>query len=332
MRMNASYAVAPDLTTIQSHVRKIVGEPLRECGFSQRRFDHALAFYRDQLDYRSCTFLLVWDATAVLPALAYQTASDTVIGLTIPDEELGTLNVHVGESLDNFLLRIRSYQLATQVEVVLLVPLSPNCPPYLLAAFAQSHPQTAETIEHRMLIARAEMERRGALIVGVAADGASGNLKLLRSMRQRTTTTPFVLKHVPTLSSHDETVQLPGRVVDYMGMRRIVPDLGILDPVHLLSLLRNAPLRQTAKMRIGAYDISPQLVRDRLEAEFGGLGLEAQLSVRATDFSVTDRMNFASAHRLFSTPVLECLERQLGAEPVHKGMRAKSLTQLMYCR
>ena len=284
MRMNVSYAVAPELTTIHSHVRSTVGEPLHGCGFSQRRFDHALEFYRDTLHYRSCAFLLVWDATAVLPSLGYRSASDTVVGLTIPDDELGTLDLRVGESLDAFLIRIRSYQLATQVEIMLLVPLSPNCPPYLLAAFAQSHPQTADTLARRMLTAREELERRGALVVGVAADGASGNFKLLHTLRQRVTATPFIFSGVPTLSSNAENVQLPGRVVQYLGKTRVVPDLGILDPVHLLSLLRNAPLRQTAKMRIGAFEIRPQLVRDALESQLGVLGLEVQLSVRSTDF------------------------------------------------
>lgn len=208
------------------------------------------------------------------------------------------LDLRVGESLIDFLHRIRSYQLATQVEIVLLVPLSANCPPYLLAAFAQSNPQTAETIEQRMLTARTELERRGALIVGIAADGASGNFKLMQGMRQRVSATPFVLKDV---TAHAKTVKLPGRIVNYLGKERLIPDLAILDPVHLLSLLRNAPLRQAAAMSIGSHEIRPKRVLEALCAELGMVGLELQLSVRATDFDGLDRMNFASAQRLFST-------------------------------
>ncbi len=304
-----------------------MGEPLRECGFSERRFDVALEFYRNKIGYTRDVFLLVWDATALLPALGYQSATDTVVGLTVSDELLAQIDLRVGESLEAFLKRISSLQLATQVEIVLLVPLEPRRPPFLLAAFAQSGPQTMETLKQRMHIARSEMEKRGAFIVGVAADGATGNFKLMRQMRQPLPGAPTIaIAGVPTLSGAATTaVHLPARGVAFHGAKYLVPDLAIVDPVHLPNLLRNAPLRKSAAMRVGNHDISQQRVYLALRERMGDFGMEPQLGVRVTDFNVSDRMNFASAQRLFSTKLLAYLETHFGSNPTFTGACAALL-------
>jgi len=309
-----------------------VGEPLRECGFSERRFDVALEFYRNKIGYTRDVFLLVWDATALLPALGYQSATDTVVGLTVSDELLAQIDLRVGESLEAFLKRISSLQLATQVEIVLLVPLEPRRPPFLLAAFAQSGPQTMETLKQRMHIARSEMEKRGAFIVGVAADGATGNFKLMRQMRQPLPGAPTIaIAGVPTLSGAATTaVHLPARGVAFHGAKYLVPDLAIVDPVHLPNLLRNAPLRKSAAMRVGNHDISQQRVYLALRERMGDFGMEPQLGVRVTDFNVSDRMNFASAQRLFSTKLLAYLETHFGSNPTFTGACAALLCCVLF--
>ncbi len=320
MRLNRDYGCAPSEDTVRQHINNLVGEPLRECGFSERRFDLALDFYRNKVGYKRDVFLLVWDATALLPALGYQSVTDTVVGLTIPDEQLGQVDLRVGESLTAFLQRISKLQLATQVEILLLVPLEPRCPPFLLAAFAQSAPQTMETLKQRMLIARTEIERRGAFIVGVAADGASGNFKLLRQMRQTVAGAPTIaIAGVPTLSAAATTVQLPAREVRFRNVTRLMPDLAVVDPVHLPNLLRNAPLRKNAAMRVGNCDISQQRVLNALKDRVGEFGLETRLGVRTTDFNVSDRMNFASAQRLFSTKLLDYLETNFSNNATFAG-------------
>ncbi len=299
---------------MRQHINHLVGERLRECGFSEHRFDLALDFYRNKINYKRDVFLLVWDATALLPALGYQSATDTVVGLTIPDEQLGQVDLRVGQSLPAFLQYISKLQLATQVEILLLVPLEPRCPPFLLAAFAQSAPQTIETLKQRMLIARTEMERRGAFIVGVAADGASGNFKLLRQMRQPVAGGPTVaITGVPTLAAAaTTTVHLPAREVLFRKSMLRVPDVAVVDPVHLPNLLRNAPLRKNAAMRVGNFTISLERLCNVLKDRVGDFGLEATLGVRISDFNVGDRMNFASAQRLYSTKLFDFVETHYG--------------------
>jgi len=264
-------------------------------------------------------FLLVNDATALLPALGYRASDDTVHGYAISDDNLSQLNVRAGDSLDGFLHRFHSLKLATQVEVVLLVPLAPRCPPYVLAVFAQSGSQTSETVARRLLIAREEMERRGALIIGWAADGASSHFKLMRQLRQPSAAAPIIeIPTVPTLLADGITARLPARVASFQGEQFLLPQSPILDPVHLLNLLRNAPLRKNAALTIGNHSISLLRVRDLLVRKFDAMGMEARLGVRYTDFCVSDRMNFASAQRLFSTGLLTYLEQHCTDE--HKGV------------
>lgn len=316
-RATVGYGSAPSLDTIREHIKNVVGEPLRECGFTQRRLDHALKFYHD-IGYSKDVFLLVNDATALLPALGYRASDDSVHGYAISDDELSQLDVRAGESLDGFLQRFHALKLATQVEIVLLVPLAPRCPPYILAAFAQSGSQTAEIIARRLVIAREEMERRGALIVGWAADGASSNFKLMRQLRQLTPGAPSIeIPRVPTLLSNGNTVRLPGRLASFRGKQFLLPQSPILDPAHLLNLLRNAPLRKNAALTAGDCGISLLRIRDFLAQRFDAMGMEAKLGVRYNDFTVTDRMNFASAQRLFSTTLLTYLEQHCSAD--YKG-------------
>lgn len=300
---------------------------MRECGFTQRRLDYVLEFFREKIGYKLDVFLLVWDATALLPALGYDPRTDGVHGLAIPDELLSQIDVCAGESLEEFLCRFHSFKLATQVEILLLVPLAPRCPPYILAAFAQSGSQKADTIERRMAIAQEEMERRGALILGPAADGASGNFALMRKLRQVVPGAPSInIPNVPTLHCDGDTVRLPARRICFKGKQLLVPQLPILDPVHLAGLFRNAALRPNAKLTAGNHDVSLVRVRDFLVTKLGtAFNVEAQLSVRYSDFAVIDRMNFASVQRLFSNKVLAYLEQHC-TDAMYRGAERSSRT------
>lgn len=326
-QLNTGYGAIPSVDTLRENIKKIVGEPLRECGFTQHRLDYALKFFREKIGYKLDVFLLVWDATALLPALGYDSTTDGVQGLAIPDELLCQFDVRAGESLEEFLRRFHSFKLATQVEILLLVPLAPHYPPYILAAFAQSGSQKMETIERRMAIAREEMERRGALILGPAADGASGNFALMRKLRQLLPSAPSIdILSVPTLHSDGNTIHLPARRVCFKGKQLLVPQLPILDPVHLAALFRNAALRLNAKLTVGDYDISLVRVRDFLLKKLGtAFNVESQLGVRHSDFAVVDRMNFASVQRLFSNKMLAYLEQHC-TDAIYRGaMLSRSL-------
>ena len=299
----------PSDETLREHITKIVSEPLLECGFTDRRLNFALEHFQ-RVGYTSKAFLLVNDATALLPAIGYRAADDSVHGYAIPDERLAEIDVRAGESLEAFMERFHSHPLANQVELILLVPLAPRCPPYILAAFAQSGSQSAETVSRRLSIARDEMERRGALIVGWAADGASAHFKLMRQLRQHTPGQPsIVVSGVPTLMSDSSTARLPARAARFNGKELLIPMTPILDPVHHINLLRNSVLRKNFAGKVGEYDISMARVCKLLEQQLDRFNMEASLGVRCTDFNIEDRMNFAAAQRVFSISVVNYLEK-----------------------
>ena len=306
-RRTLGHGITPSEDTLRSYITEVIGLRLQDCGFTDARFNHVLPYYH-ALGYTSDVFLLVNDATAVLPALGYRGSDDTVHGLAISDDDLAKLDVRAGESLEDFLHRFHSYKLATQVEIVLLVPLKPRCPPYIVAAFAQSGSQTMETVQRRLAIAQEQMERRGALIIGWAADGASAHFKLMRQSFEVSPGSPVIEFACPTLQSTRSVVRIAARCTVWCGTERLVPATPLLDPVHLINLLRNAPLRKSATLHIGNADVDLALVRDFLTSRLSAVAMEAVLGVRLADFFVADRMNFAAAQRLFSTSVLTYLE------------------------
>lgn len=271
------------------------------------------------LGYTADVFLLVNDATALLPALGYNPTTDEVVGFAISDEELPRFDTRAGASLRAFLERLMDKKLATQAEVYLLVPLAPRVPPYVLGTFAQSGSQSAETVQRRLAIARTEMEKRGALILAWAADGASAHFKLMRQLRSLAPgAQSFDISNVPTLLSNGTTVHLPARIASFLDAKFLMPDTPIFDPVHLLNLLRNAPMRKNAAMAVGSHCIDLLGLRERIIAKLGVTGLEAKLGVRYSDWEVTDRMNYAAAQRLFSTKLLSYAEAEFCID--HRGM------------
>jgi hypothetical protein len=166
------------------------------------------------------------------------------------------------------------------------------------------------------------MERRGALIIGWAADGASAHFKLMRQLRQIIPGSPFIeIPGVPTLLSNGASIRLPARETSFKGQRVLLPLTPIIDPVHLIALYRNAALRANAALTVGNCGISLKRVRERLVEKLGAFGMEAQLGVRFSDFDVVDRMNFASTQRLFSTKLLMYLEKHC-TDAAYKGTSA----------
>ena len=305
------------MDTIRRRIKEIVGEPLRGCGFSEARFARIRNHFH-ALGYTSDLYLIVNDATALLPALAYNPATDEVDGFEVPDQILPTFDGRAGPSLENFLHRNMDKNLATQVEVYLLVPLAPRIPPYVLGAFAQSGSQTAETVQQRLAVARAGIERHGSLVLGWAADGASAHRKLMRQLSMPNTTV-ITIANMPTLLSNTATVDLPARLAPFLGSTILLPETPIFDPIHLLNLLRNAPLRKSAAMSVGTFSINLPGLRDAIVASLGITGLESRLGVRYSDWEVTDRMNYAAAQRLFSTKLHDFVQSAPFAQQ-HRGM------------
>src|SRR5262249_37163043 len=103
-RLNASMGAAPSIDTLKRRITDLVDEPLCSCGFTHARVEAGMQHF-DRLGYKANAYLLVNDATALLPALGYNTATDEVLGFALSDEELALLDIRAGDSVSDFLDR-----------------------------------------------------------------------------------------------------------------------------------------------------------------------------------------------------------------------------------
>jgi len=147
-------------------------------------------------------------------------------------------------------------------------------------------------------------------VVGWAADGASAHFSLMRELRAPPAANAAAIEVAAcTLQGKRITVRLPARITCF---NLLLPAAPIFDIVHLLNLFRNAAMRAHAAMKVGDYNINLLALRDHVQATCGPLGMEGVLGVRYSDWCVSDRMNYASAQRLFSCKVLDYVKRKFG--------------------
>jgi hypothetical protein len=90
-----------------------------------------MRFYRS-LGYKPSIFHLSADATATRQELQLR-SDDIVVGLAVSDDELHLANLVMGDRLSKLVGMIEQHGFATQLYVVLLTPLDPSLPSFVLA-------------------------------------------------------------------------------------------------------------------------------------------------------------------------------------------------------
>lgn len=181
MRQTVFKGVMPSLDTIKRHVTSIVGDALYGAGYTDARFNNAIPFF-EKLGYKAGVFILINDATAILPAVCWRARDDALLGYA-PLSYNSPLNLlRAGHTLVDMLEHHHRHLLATQVELVMLCALAPGYPAYVLAMFPQTAGPPADGVKLRIEIAQQEIEKRGGLVLGYAADGASAQLACMKEM------------------------------------------------------------------------------------------------------------------------------------------------------
>lgn len=181
MRRTMFEGVIPSSDTLSRHITHIIGDALLEAGYTDARLDAAIPFFH-KLGYTAGAFIIINDATAVLPAVWWRARDDALIGYALADHDLPLFDIRASESIIDILQHHHRHQLATQVEVVLLCALAPGFPAYALASFPQMAGPTAFGVKQRVEIATREIEKRGGLVLGYAADGAAAQLAYMKEM------------------------------------------------------------------------------------------------------------------------------------------------------
>lgn len=172
--------VIPSLTTTKAFLDTFIGCPINEFGFLQRRIA-ALPTWLRRIGAADVPFLAVHsDATSVIPRVRWRPCDDAIFGAAIPDQKLPHVDLHAGSSANELLAQLEHYGLATQVDVILVGPLHPKAPRYVLAMFAQTSGGDAEVLKNRWAIVENELHRLGLHVVCIGVDGGGANASAQR--------------------------------------------------------------------------------------------------------------------------------------------------------
>src|SRR6185312_3621628 len=181
MRRTVFQGMMPHQDTLNRHIDRVQLSPLREAGYTVARFDEVLHFFHS-LGYTSDSFLVINDATALLPAVVWRADDDALLGYALRDEVLSEHDIRAGHFTLEVLQHHERHKLATQVEVVMVCPLAPGYPAMAVGAFPQLAAPTAAGARRRVVIVKEELEARGAMVLGYSADGASAQLSAMMDM------------------------------------------------------------------------------------------------------------------------------------------------------
>jgi hypothetical protein len=196
LRLTAFKGVIPCPDTLKRHIMSIVGDALPEAGYTDARFDNAIKFFH-KVGYNAGVYLLINDATAILPAVCWRARDDMLLGYAIDDDKLPLCDLRAGDTVYDIFRHHHHHLLATQVELVMLCALAPGFPAYVLAMFPQTAGPPADGVKLRIETARSEIEKRGGLVLGYAADGASAQLAYMKEITTRVSLSLFFFFFLP---------------------------------------------------------------------------------------------------------------------------------------
>ncbi len=327
--MNLMLGVFPQADTLLA--RQAAGvTPLVEPGFCIARFQAAVRFYQN-IGYPYPYFTVCNDATALRAAVTCRLTDNVLLGMsTLADLRCPNTMAEI-EAL------AVQHGIATQVDVLLLNPLDPLLPSFVLAVFPQSGHVNARVIATRWAIADDCLAFFGAIVL---AHGSDGDEAHMRAMKER--------QHVPSLHGGEELapslfkqprdkvfgfsvpdlhggadvyIAAPARLVPITVLDRTinlsVPNLHFQDPSHLLTKLRAKFLSQDGHgFRLGHGRASPHILKQLTthSPTAQHLTAHARLGIRHDDLNPRDVMNVPAMLRVIDTPVLEFLQAHHNAQ------------------
>jgi hypothetical protein len=321
MRLTLFEGMMPHLKTLKRYIDAMPLSALREAGYTEARFDEVLPFYRS-LGYTADAFLVINDATALLPAVRWRADDDALLGFALPDDALSRHNIRAGQFLFEVLEHKQRWALATQVELVMVCPLAPGYPAMAIGAFPQRAAPPAPGVRRRVELVSEALEQRGAVVLGYSADGASAQLSTMMDMWSSVRScVAFASAHLPHLLAsqrdNEEVLHLPGfptlagtttwefrtRRMRWKDTTLQLPWLAVSDPPHWINKVRNKVLNG---LRIGDYDVTLGPLKDMMEGE-AGLFAELDTMLRVSDL-YPDRLDYRASQRLFSSALIARLQ------------------------
>lgn len=311
----------------------LVSSPIiNEPGFIRERVARAVEFYQQQ-KYAFPVFHLCNDATALRRGVRWRAKDNALIGLNTLDD------IRCPDTLEALDELVKHYGFASEVDILVLAPLDPSIPPYLLALFPQQHLSTADVYLQRWAIAARELERYGAYIISHGVDGAAPHLCAEKSRQPNgciplsaRAVTPIpelvpihaamrdkqLFLDVPSLEGPPLRISASGRMIsltlDGVIHDILLPDLHFQDFSHVGAKLRVRLCgRNGHGVTLGSGRAVISLLKDKIAS---ATWRQLMVNVHLDDFDPRrDPMNLPAFFRLTSDQVLGFLRVQAEDDP-----------------
>lgn len=278
--------------------------PITEVGFMEERFKDAANFF-NRINYPLKFYFICNDATCIRQELDWRPSDDALFGLnTLKD-------LKVGNSMQDIYNMVDRYQLCTQADVLLLCPLLPNFPSFVLAVFPQRATPVREVIAKRWSIATDLCEKYGMFVISRCSDGAPSQLAAMLHQQceeavandeHQPKRSKLWSKLIPAIDGN-KLITTTSRYIDLNGRTIQVPDLHWQDFFHEAAKFRTRFTgRDGAGLRLGNGLAKVSTLRAAIQCVEHQT--EAVIGLRVSDLSTNNPMNVAACLRLFSEPVV----------------------------
>lgn len=329
----------PSLETVmQYHFASSAVAFLRDPGFTIDCCMSAKAYFT-AAGYKSQLFHLCNDAVRLRPEVSWDQATDSVVGLCTLEQQ------RCPQTLTELSVLVAKHRIATEADVLVLCPLDPALPGFVVGIFPQTGNQkTSMHLQRRDVICN-QLAALGMYVVSHGADGDAAQLSAMKQraykeLRNLDPTRPgcalFIeLANIPQLDEQLGSLQCPAQLAKLNTNNGgppvdvLLPELYGQDTCHLASKLRGRVTNRGGRsLHLGDGIVDINLLRNLCCNSTSA----ATLGLQQFDFEhKRDPMNVTAFFRLTSDTVLfylrDCVER--GFEPEQHGEPQPSALHLL---
>ncbi|EFX70567.1 hypothetical protein DAPPUDRAFT_328025 [Daphnia pulex] len=245
------------------------------------------------------------DCTAIVSQRNYDSASNSVMGVSLPMEANGLRNHRraVVTDIKSIVDVFEEFPRATLVLVVMAQPLVDSIPPIRILSFCTDNKFTAEDVKARMHSIITALAAEGILALVCSADGDAREMKFMRETEELGLPVP---NSIPV---GQETLYSLKKSYFYFAAIKIGCGISVQDPIHLVAKLRMRLIRSEKFIAIGNYIASPVHLQTLMNQYDKSRHL-----LKPEDLNAHDKMNYGSAERLCQPHVSQLLQHVEGSE------------------
>lgn len=234
---NFFYAGLPGEQSLHRRIRN--RSTITESGFLLSRFREARSFFESHgymLKLVTCSN----DATAVKPELCWRQKDDAAFGQAVPDSLLPALPFFTGGDLAAVRHMLEKHPLGLKLEAILINPLDPKIPSFVLAIFCDVQRDAATHLARWETVDKLLYSESGLNVLSHGCDGDPSHLSAQRTRSKMESAHRFSFAEVPVVTGGMtivSTATRPDRTVAD-GITCSMPILHVQDPFHKVLKIR----------------------------------------------------------------------------------------------